>query len=62
MITSAPALLMDTKTSINVGLSENAPALAPWCNIAYSPETYKIKHINFLVVAIFNFYLRFKES
>ena len=44
MMTSVPALRMLVRTSINVVSRLMAPAAAAWCNMANSPDTWKMKY------------------
>ena len=47
-----PALLIAVKDSSTIVFRSNAPALLPWYNIAYSPETYQNEMITNIQIII----------
>ena len=47
-----PALLIAVKDSSTIVFRSNAPALLPWYNIAYSPETYQNEMITNIIQII----------
>ena len=47
-----PALLIAVKDSNTIAFRSNAPALLPWYNIAYSPETYQNEMIAIIIKII----------
>lgn len=57
MMTSAPARRMQHKISMSMVSKLNAPALSPWYNMAYSPDTYETLILKMKVKILANFHV-----